>query len=360
MIIKEVFPGNLYIVFLILLPITMNARTSVLSLVSLRTTTIRDIVDRLPYARTTLYEAVEALVAEGSLVRTRIDGRAAVSFPSGYRSQKLQQLYVKALSHGIDPGFLSRESTVSVWRALNSSHTVPELENETGLSSNWGRQILGKMEDWGLVNYLKRRPIVAVLDETHPVNQALRELFEGPEPGEALLLPGSFPFTEELRTPREVERLLLDWMGGGLLIRNTDFQIMGKGGILTVLDSVPRRPTLEELFLRLLSKPEGVEDLCLRIVSSGRLDHDELLQLAVDRVMVNVVGCYLEIIRDLGVKVEEHVIEAYRERCDDRVITFLEEERDYGKNGWELPYEERWGVDLYLDLGAIRHGVSSA
>ena len=360
MIIKEVFTGNLYIVFLILVPITMNARTSVLSLVSLRTTTIRDIVDRLPYARTTLYEAVEALVAEGSLVRTRIDGRAAVSFASGYRSQKLQQLYVKALSHGIDPGFLNRESTVSVWRSLNSSHTAPELENETGLSSKWVRQILGKMEDWGLVNYLKRRPIVAVLDETHPVNQALRELFEDPEPGEALLLPGSFPFTEELRTPREVERLLLDWMGGGLLIRNTDFQIMGKGGILTVLDSVPRRPTLEELFLRLLSKPEGVEDMCLRIVSSGRLDYDRLLQLAVDRVMVNVVGCYLEIIRDLGVKVEEHVIGAYLERCDDRVSTFLEGERDYGKNGWEVPYEERWGVDLYLDLGAIRHGVSSA
>jgi hypothetical protein len=339
---------------------TMNAKSSVLSLVSLRPTTILDIVQRLPYAQTTLYEAVEALINDGRLVRMRHDGRAAVAIPSGFSSQKLQQLYLKALSHGIDPQQLTRDGTIAVWRGLGSSQTVEGLAERTGLSPKWVRMVLGELEDWGLVTFEKRRPIVAKLVEDHPVNQVLADMYEEPETGEALLLPGSFPFTEELRTPRELERLLMDWMGGGLLVRDTDFQIMGKGGMLTVLDSVPRRPTLEETFLMMLTRTEGVEDICVRIVASGRLNHERLVELAVESGMVNVVGCYLEIVRDLGVTLGEEAIEVYRERTEDRVITFLEEERAYGKSGWEGPYEDRWGVDIYLDRGAIRHGVGSA
>ena len=338
----------------------MNAKSSVHSLVSLRSRTIKDIVHKLPYARATVYEAVETLIIEGLLARIRIDGEPAVAISNGYRAQKLQQLHLKALSHGIDPGLLTRESTVAVWRSLGVPRTVPDIVDDTGFSSKWILKILKDLEGWGLVTYLKRRPIVAVLNEDHQVNVLLKELLDDPVPGEAFLLPGSFPFTEELRTPHEVERLLLDWVGGGLLIRNTDFQIMGKGGILTVLDSVPRRPTIEELFLRLLSKPEGVEDLCLRMVSSGRLDHERLLALAVDKGVVNVVGCYLEILGDLGITVEARVIKAYLDKLDDRVIMFLKDDSAYGKSGWEAPYEDRWRVDLYLDLGAIRHGVGSA
>ncbi len=338
----------------------MNAKSSVLSLVSLRPTTIRDIVQRLPYARATLYEAVEDLINDGRLVRTRIGGRAAVAIPSGYRSQKLRELYVKALSHGIDPQQLTREGTLSVWRGLGSTGTVQGLVDRTGLSSKWVRTVLGELEGWGLVTFEKRRPILARLVEDHPVNMALEYICEVPETGEALLLPGSFPFTEEMRTPRELERLLMDWMGGGLLIRDTDFQIMGKGGTLTVLDSVPRRPTLEGTFLRMLERTEGVEDICVRIAASGRLDPERLLEMATERGMVSIVGCYLEIVRDLGVSVDEEVIGMFLERVEGRVTTFLESEREFGKEGWEGPYEKRWGVDIYLDRGAIRHGVGSA
>jgi hypothetical protein len=271
----------------------------------------------------------------------------------------MQQLYVKALSHGIDPQQLTREGTISVWRELGSAPTVLRLVEVTGLSSRWVRKVLGELEGWGLVMFLKRRPIEVRLVDGHPVNQVLRDMFEEPEPGESLLLPGSFPFAEELRTPREIERLLMDWMGGGLLIRDTDFQIMGKGGLLTVLDSVPGSPTLEETFLRMLTRPEGVEDICLRIVASGRLDHVKLLDMAMERGVVNIVGCYLDIINDLGVSVDGTHIDAYLDRTDDRVVAFLESERAYGKSGWEGPYEERWGVDIYLDRGAIRHGVGS-
>ena len=344
---------------MILLIITMNAKSSVMSLVSLRPAKICDIIDRLPYARATLYEAVEALISDGTLVRTRIDGRAAVAIPSGYRSQKVQQLHVKSLSHGIDPQQLTRDGTISVWRGLGSAHTVQELVELTGLSSRWVRKCLGELEDWGLVTFLKRRPIEAQLVEEHPVNQVLCDLYEEPGSGDAFLLPGSFPFTEELKTPREIERLLMDWMGGGLLIRETDFQVMGKGGLLTVLDSVPDSPTLEDTFLRMLTRPEGVEDICLRIVASGRLDHPRLIDLAEGRGMVNIVGCYLDIINDLGVNVDRTIIDAYLERAGDRIVPFLESERAYGKSGWEGPYEERWGVDIYLDLGAMRHGVGS-
>jgi hypothetical protein len=39
---------------------------------------------------------------------------------------------------------------------------------------------------------------------------------------------------------------------------------------------------------------------------------------------------------------------------------FLESEKEFGKEGWEKPYENRWNVDLYLDLGAIEHGIRGA
>jgi DNA-binding MarR family transcriptional regulator len=338
----------------------MNAKSSVLSLVSLRPTTIRDIVRRLPYARATLYEAVESLVNDGRLVRTREEGRAVVAIPSGHGHRKLQQLYLKALSHGIDPQRLTREGTIAVWRGLGPARTVRDLVGRTGLSPKWVRRVLAELEGWGLVAFEKRRPIIARLVGDHPVNLVLGDMFEEPGTGDALLLPGSFPFAEELATPRELERLLLDWMGGGLLIRDTDFQVLGGGGPLTVLDSVPRRPTLEETFLRMLTRPEGVEDICVRILASGRLDHEELLDLAVGRGMVNVVGCYLELVRDIGVTLDEGVVEMYLDRREDRVATFLESERAFGKSGWEGPYEERWGVDIYLDRGAIRHGVGSS
>jgi hypothetical protein len=110
----------------------------------------------------------------------------------------------------------------------------------------------------------------------------------------------------------------------------------------------------------MLTRTEGVEDICVRIVASGRLDHKRLLELAVGSGMASVVGCYLEIVRDLGVPLDEAVLGMYLERAEDRVAIFLESEREFGKGGWEGPYEERWGVDIYLDRGAIRHGVGSA
>ena len=36
---------------------------------------------------------------------------------------------------------------------------------------------------------------------------------------------------------------------------------------------------------------------------------------------------------------------------------FIKGEERYGKEEWVKKYEIKWNVDLYLDIGAIRHGV---
>lgn len=337
----------------------MNATTSVLCLVALSSRPIREIVRRSPYAPSTVYEAVEGLINEGLLVRTRSKGGPRVTFSDGYRSQKLRQLHVLALSHGIDPEELTRDSTFAVWRTIQTPRKVVEVSAECGLSSKWVRKILSKLEVWGIATFLKRKPIVVERDAKHPVNEVLRDLVEGPMEGISLHLPGTVPFTKEFITPRKAERTLMDGVEGGLIVRGTGFRVVGEGGVLKVIDIVPSEPVLEEVFLRLLVTTEGVEDLCVRVVASGSLDHSRLLTMAVERGMVNAVGCYLDILNDLGVHVEASVLGSYHEHKTEEVITFLMMEKSYGKGGWEETYERRWNIDIYLDRGAIRHGVRS-
>lgn len=75
--------------------------------------------------------------------------------------------------------------------------------------------------------------------------------------------------------------------------------------------------------------------------------------------MVNVVGCYLEIVNDIKKLVDVEVIKKFQRNISKRKVVFLKEEKRYGKGGWEDKYEKKWNVDLYLDIGAIRHGLRS-
>lgn len=139
---------------------------------------------------------------------------------------------------------------------------------------------------------------------------------------------------------------------------NTGFHVRGEGK-LCVLDSLEEDLEMEELFLRDIRTPEGVEDFCLLPIASGRLDYGRLLELAKEKDLVNAVGCYLDILSDTGVTPDKAEIEEIRKNLSKRKSVFLREERKYGKSGWEGRYEGKWNVDLYLDIGAIRHGVRS-
>jgi hypothetical protein len=69
-------------------------------------------------------------------------------------------------------------------------------------------------------------------------------------------------------------------------------------------------------------------------------------------------GCYLDIIYNIDRKlVSYEVINKFHDNVSDKKYVFLKEEMKYGKSGWEMEYEQKWNVDLYLDIGAIEHGV---
>ena len=90
------------------------------------------------------------------------------------------------------------------------------------------------------------------------------------------------------------------------------------------------------------------------------MDLDKLLRLSIEREMGSVVGCYLDILNGIEDLVSEDLINKFQEQLPKKRITFLEEEKTYGKSGWEDRYEDKWNVNLYLDIDAIKHGVRSA
>jgi hypothetical protein len=89
------------------------------------------------------------------------------------------------------------------------------------------------------------------------------------------------------------------------------------------------------------------------------MNYEVLLRRAVENTLVNQIGCYLDIINDMKRIVPFKVIEIFSNTISDKTVVFLKDEKRYGKSGWEKKYEKKWNVDLYLDIGAIEHGVRS-
>ena len=90
------------------------------------------------------------------------------------------------------------------------------------------------------------------------------------------------------------------------------------------------------------------------------MDFDELIRSSIENELASVVGCYLDILNNIESFVSVDLVDRFLEHISrDRKI-FLKEEKTYGKSGWEGKYEDKWNLDLYLDIDAIKHGVRSA
>nr|MDO8081789.1 hypothetical protein [Candidatus Freyarchaeota archaeon] len=194
------------------------------------------------------------------------------------------------------------------------------------------------------------------LKEGHELNVLLDKFFSEERDTKKIFYPGAIPFERLVQTPEGIERMLYDKIDEGLAIRGTGLLIKGRGK-LSVVESVGRELSVEEIFLREIETPEGVEDFCIKLIESKEVDYDRLLELSKERNMVNVVGCYLDILNGIKRLVDSSVIEKFRKSISKRRRVFLKAFEKYGKEGWEKTYEDRWNVDLYLDIGAIRHGV---
>jgi len=335
----------------------MNARTAIFSLVSIRPHSIQEIGGKLPYSIRTVYKYVEELVNEGLLVKRGRGDETVLTIAEGYGPQKLREIHIQSLAHGIDPEMLMRESTHVVWESLDGPKTVPDIEAETSLSRRWILVILGILERGGLITYEKRRPIKAVLNDEHPLNRLLRAFYKSNEGEEGVYHFGTKPFEEFLKTPEDIERTLFERIDQDLMVRDTGFMVGGKSGRLTILESIEKGEGVEEIFIRKLMTTEGVEDICVDMIAQKRLDYGRLLELAIEKDIVSIVGCYLEIINHIKELAPPEVVERFHSNRSRGRAVFLPQERRYGKSGWEEPFELRWNVDLYLDLGAIMHGV---
>lgn len=338
----------------------MNARHAVFSYVAIKPSSVEELRARLPYASKTIYKEEEQLVKDGLLVKSRRDGKVFLSVAGGFHPQKLKEIYVKCLSHGVDPEMLLRDSTQSIWALLDKPRTVAEIKKATGLSDKWAKELLNNLHQHGLVEYQKRKPIVAVKNNKHILSNLLDSYLTPEKRAIKLFYPGEIPFDDVVETPEFIERELYELIKGhgDLTVKDTGFLVKGESPKITIFDSVDHKLSLEEYFLKKLFTTEGVEDLCVLMVKQGFMDYDKLLAFAKEADFVNVVGCYLDILRGIQEKlVPLEIVEMFEEHKTKSKKTLLRAEKQFGKDGWEQPYEERWNVDLYLERGGIEHGV---
>ncbi len=344
----------------------MNARSAVFALISIRSQPLRKLVKRLPYASPTVYNAVYQLEEEN---KVKVEN-GVVMVVEEYRPQKLSDIYIQSLSHGIDPEFLTRDSTLSVWKALEVVTTIKDVRVETGLSGVSVKKILSYLKEKNLVLYLKRKPIIAEYNKDHPLYSLLNEYLGEEYPGtgkerRSVQYPGSIPFLDIMETPDQIEKILYQQIDESLTVKDTGFLIKGESERITILESVDRELSYEETFLKKLFTTQGVEEYCILMVKQGLLDYEELISLAEEQKVVNIVGCYLDILNSVDEQsideqmVPASVIEIFLKHKLKYKYIFLSQEKEYGKHGWEALFEKQWNLDLYLDLGAVKHGVRS-
>jgi len=334
----------------------MNAKSSLFAVVSIKPQGIRELIHRLPYSQHSIYHAVSDLKKEGLIVKTRRGNGWVLDVADGYHPQKMREIYIQALSHGVDPEILLRDNTIRVWKVLKEPHTLNEIKNEVNLSERWIKNLLKFLVDSGLVLYRKRKPIIAVINENNELNYFLKSFTET-QIEKTTYYTDSLPFDDIFQTPTNIERLLYEKIESNLMVKDTGFQIRGKDGKVNVLESIEEEPSLESIFLLKLLTSEGVEDICIRLVASNKMDYNNLFILAQERDMVNIVGCYLDILNGIKKFVNLNIINKYRNNISKHKKRFIKGEERYGKEGWVKKYERKWNVDLYLDIGAIRHGV---
>jgi len=252
---------------------------------------------------------------------------------------------------------LERESIVATWRWLagRQEGTVRECGEATGLAYETVRGAFRVLLEGGLARASAQKPLRISLKESD-LNRHLRSYFHE-SPKRATVTLSAAAFVKLYAQPSEVEEILYSEKEP-VAVRGVKRNIRTRGPV-KVIEVMEEQVTPETVFLKEVQSADGVEDLCIQLLAGYPMDFAQLLRLSNEKAMVNLVGCYLDILSDLnGDLVKREHAEGFRRSVSHRTTpVFLESERDFGKEGWEEPYENRWHVDLFLDLGAIEHGV---
>src|SRR6056297_3634377 len=105
----------------------MNVKTALYCLLSIRSMPLQEAVDRLPYAKKTIYNAVEQMISDGDLLKKRTqDGVVIISIPSDFYHQRLKELHMTLLTRGIDPTPLLSKTAQKIWKHIGSQHITAE------------------------------------------------------------------------------------------------------------------------------------------------------------------------------------------------------------------------------------------
>ena len=336
----------------------MNIKSAVFGLISIKPQSIYTVVNRLPYSKTSIYNAIESMLHNGDLIKSKINDEIKLDIPKDYNHQKKQDFYIKSLSYGVDPEIILRKSGRKLWNALDFHSTVSDLSKDINLSEKSVRKLLHCFSDYGLIYFKKKKPLIALKVKNHPLNQLLNTMIKPQEIYDTVYSSGSTPFEEIVATPDEIENILYDKIDNSFTVKKTGFLVRGKDKKIAVLESIPKKLTIEEMFLKKIIIPEGVEDICIKLIASKKINYKKLLEYSKKYEFVNIIGCYLDIINDINDQlIPNEVIENFYQNITNKKAIFLKQDKKYGKTGWENKYEEKWNVDLYLDLGAIKHGV---
>ena len=235
----------------------MDARTAVLSVIAIKPHSLKELVNRLSYAKPTIYEAVRKLENKG-LLKTR---DRLVLIGDGFTARKTAEIHILALIHGIDPEFIMRESTLSIWKTLTEKRTYKEIQELTGYSHVTVKNALAYLNTKGMVTFLKRKPVIVIRNNDHPVTKNLQSVFQEEEKEEAYHYHGAIPFRESYVEPEKLEKILFDRIEEGLSIRDTGFLVKDRSRSISIIESVDTALSLEEIFLKKLFTTEGAEDL---------------------------------------------------------------------------------------------------
>jgi DNA-binding MarR family transcriptional regulator len=334
----------------------MNARTAVLSLLAIKPLTATELGGRLPYSRHTLYKAVSELERSGLVERARSGRSVVLSLSRGHEAWAVGRLVRAAVGHGIDPEELLRDGTRRLVAALDRPMTLGDLRKTTGLSYDILHRALDMLVASGLIVRTKGRPLTVQRAEDHPVLALLDELR-----GQALdhgvrLVSATADVAISMLPPTALEGRLHSAIDGPMYVSGTGLLTKGTDR-LEVLMAGPDPTSPEDLFLRLLGTPEGVEDLCPQLLRSGKLDLARLGELAVERGQVKQLGAYLDVLKGLGLDVPEDVLRRLEGHVRGRRVPFPGWEEALPDKERDRDIERRWRVEFRLDVPAIMHTV---
>lgn len=338
----------------------MDAETATFTAIALRSQKRSDLPKKLRgYSKSSIYRALN-LLEEKDLVEVK---NKIVTVASDSRAQRLRRIHILAVTHGIDPERLLRESYLEIWKAIEESISLADLVERTGFSYPTVREVVNFFRRSNLVIENRLKPL-EVEKNDHPLNRELRLYMEEPTPPVEIPYPGRLPSRRLAGTPETAESLLYDELERGISLGERDWSwSYGTGEESIDIAPVLKNLGQEEVFLDQLKTINGVQEFCLHMLVAWDLDFDKLLDLSKKQDFVNQTGCWLDLVRRFAPGlVEKSIVEKFSlnrvEKVQDfpRIGEAMERELELE---WVEEYEEKWNVRLRFSIAAFVQEVKN-